>query len=1037
VITCIQCGQENPERNKFCGECAAPLGAPPKPAREVRKTVTVVFCDIAGSTAKADGADPEVVRAVLARYYEQMRAVLERHGGTVEKFIGDAVMAVFGVPVAREDDALRAVRAAADMCDELVAAGITARIGVNTGEVVAAPGESLVTGDAVNVAARLEQAAPVGGVLIGDATLALVRDAARVEPVEPLAAKGKRDPLIAWRLVDLSVGGLGVARRLDVGLVGRARERRLLFDAYVRAREERRCVLFTVLGTPGVGKSRLVAELVGEVAGEAHVLSGSCLSYGEGITYWPIAEIVRTAARISDSDPGTAALAALEQLVADDSEGQMIARQIAGAIGLADAATTPADSAWAVRRLFELVAQDRPLVVVVEDVHWAQPVLLDLLEHVADWSRGAPILLCCTARPDLLEARPNWGGNTNATTIPLEPLAEDDCSTLCDELLGDAEITDEQRRRVLDLAEGNPLFVEQMLAMLQTGGVEAADIPPTIDALLAARLDQLPMDERDVVESASIEGRVFHRSAVATLLPERAPAGVDENLLHLIRQELIDAGVAQFAGERAFSFGHGLICDAAYRAAPKRRRATQHEQFATWLQDKAADRLGEFEDLLAHHLARAVTFARDLGVQDEHTAELAERAAHHCRRVADRALARRDSRAGADMLAQVAALLPADDPRVPMVFALHALAAAQFFDHSEAQSSADRAIQLCPPGINAPVRGFAETIREWLQYHADPSVDTTGFNQRTRALGEAAELAGDTDIAAWLWFLAANHTSLFLERPAEAMTDITRAGRLLPGIDSRWLDDEVDSLRVFCILWGPGRIPVLFAHTAPPPHASWARVTITLRFTSILYAQQGDEAAALRAIDEFSEVQEKVGKGREMLFVAEWSRAQVYSLLGKPADSIGPYRCALEGMLEQGQTGYASTLSGGLARSLSRSGDYQAALEEAERARTLTSPGDLASEIYWRAAKAHALAHLGELDVATPLVGEAVDLAMSTQVPSCRFETLMDAADVYRIAGAMPRARQLLTQALEESTAREADGLSAQAKTALTRLQGT
>jgi class 3 adenylate cyclase len=750
----------------------------------VRKTVTVVFCDIAGSTAKADGADPEVVRAVLARYYEQMRGVLEGHGGTVEKFIGDAVMAVFGVPVVREDDALRAVRAAADMCDELVAAGITARIGVNTGEVVAAPGESLVTGDAVNVAARLEQAAPVGGVLIGDATLALVRDAARVEPVEPLAAKGKRDPLIAWRLVEVSAGDPGVARRSDVGLVGRARERRLLFDAYVRAKEERRCVLFTVLGTPGVGKSRLVAELVAEVAGEAEVLSGSCLSYGEGITYWPIAEIVRTAAGISDSDPGTAALAALERLVGDDGEGQMIARRVAGAIGLADAATTPADSAWAVRRLLELVARDRPLVVVVEDVHWAEPVLLDLIEHVADWSRGAPILLCCTARPDLLEARPTWaGGKTNAITIPLEPLAEEDCSTLCDELLGDAEITDEQRRRVLDLAEGNPLFVEQMLAMLQTGGVEAADIPPTIDALLAARLDQLPMDERNVVESASIEGRVFHRSAVATLLPERASAGVDENLLHLIRQELIDPSVAQFSGERAFSFGHVLICDAAYRAAPKRRRATQHEQFATWLQDKAADRLGEFEELLAHHLARAVTFARDLGVQDKHTAELAERAAHHYRLVADRALARRDSRAGADMLAQVATLLPADDPRVPMVFALHALAA-QFLDHSEAQSSADQAIQLCPPG-DAPVRGFAETIRDWLLYHADPSVDTTGFDQRTRALGEVAELAGDTDIAAWLWFLAANYTSLFLQRPAEAMTDITRAAQLLPGVDSR------------------------------------------------------------------------------------------------------------------------------------------------------------------------------------------------------------------------------------------------------------
>jgi tetratricopeptide (TPR) repeat protein len=465
---------------------------------------------------------------------------------------------------------------------------------------------------------------------------------------------------------------------------------------------------------------------------------------------------------------------------------------------------------------------------------------------------------------------------------------------------------------VLDLAEGNPLFVEQMLAMLQTGGVEVADIPPTIDALLAARLDQLPGDKRSVVESASIEGRVFHRSAVATLLPNRAPALVDENLLHLVRRELIDPSAAQFAGERAFSFGHALICDAAYRAIPKRTRAFQHEQFASWLQAKAADPLGEFEEILAHHLARAVTFARDLGVEDEHTAELAERAAHHYRRVADRALARGDVRAGADMLAQVTTLLPPGDPRVPVVFALRGLAV-ELLDPREAQAWAEEAIQRCPPGTDASVRGFAELVGDWSSYHGDPTIDATGFNHRARALGEAAELAGETEVAAWVWLLAAHYTTTFLQRPAEATADLKRAVVLLPAVDRRWLEDKADVLRMFCSLWGPGRIPDLLAETVASPQAPAATVGVYLRYTSTLYAHQGDAAAALRALDEFRDILEKVGRPKEMTFLVEWQR-YVYDLLGQPALAIGPYRRALERTLEQRLTGFASSISGGLAR---------------------------------------------------------------------------------------------------------------------------
>jgi class 3 adenylate cyclase/tetratricopeptide (TPR) repeat protein len=1031
VIVCAQCRQDNPAGARFCNGCAAPLEVAAAPGGEVRKVVTVVFCDMAGSTARADGADPEAVRAVLVSYYERMRAVLERHGGTVEKFIGDAVMAVFGVPVVREDDALRAVRAALEMRDALVEAGITARIGVNTGEVVAHHHEALVTGDAVNVAARLEQAAPVGDVLIGDSTLTLVRDAVVVEPVAALTVKGKREPLVAWRLVAAVATGPGVARRSDAALVGRARERRLLWDAYEQAEQERRCVLFTVLGMPGVGKSRLLADLAERVSGEAEVLTGSCLSYGEGVTYWPIAEIVRAAAGISDTDDAATAVAALERLAAGHEDAGVMVGQIAAAIGLGESASAPADIAWAVQQLLGVLSRERPLVVVFEDIHWAEPALFDLIEHIAAWSRDAPLLLCCTARPELLELRPAWaGGKTNATTMLLKPLPAGDCSTLCDQLLGTVAITGTQRRHVLEIAEGNPLFVEQMLAMIQTEGVELTDIPPSIDALLAARVDQLPADEREVVASASIEGRVFHRSAVAALLPDRPADSVDGQLLQLVRRELIDPSAAQFAGDRAFSFGHVLIREAAYRAIPKRTRAIQHEQFAAWLREKAADRVGEFEEILAHHLAQAVTFAREIGAEDAHTVALAERAARHYRRAADRALARGDLRAGADMLAQVRRLLPGGDPRIAVTLAMFALAV-EFIGQEEANLAVDEALRLCADGGDEVIAGFVRAVGDWNSLLTDPTVDSSGFVDRLHALAPAAELAGEVEIAAWCWFLAAVYTVTDLQRPADALVELARVEAALQQLDSAWLADQAMSLRLFCRLWGPGRIPDLLAAEVPAHHARSTTMGSYLRYASALCAAQGDEVAALRMLDDETALLVKTGRLESTAFTVDWSRGLVYDLLGKPGMAIEHYRRALDACLGAGRTAYASSISGALASNLSRSGEHHQALEEASRAEHLTGPGDAISEILWRSARAHALAHLGRLDQAAELADEAVERVMSTQVPTCRFSVLMEAAEVHGLAGDGGRARALAAQAADESSVREAHGLQAQAEALL------
>src|SRR6266540_2748892 len=412
MSACPQCGKQNEPDARFCSACGTALTVP-EPPREVRKTVTVLFCDVTGSTALGERLDPEATRKLMARYFEQARTILERHGASVEKFIGDAVMAVFGIPQVHEDDALRAARAALELRDAVDE--LELRIGVNTGEVVTGSGETLVTGDAVNVAARLEQAAQPGEVLIGEPTYRLVRDAVEAEPVEPLAAKGKTEPLAAYRLLAVREGADSFARRLDAPLVGRARELRLLREALGRAIEERSSHLFTLLGTAGVGKSRLAQELVDGVGDGATILTGRCLPYGEGITYWPLIEMFRTLGAGTD----------VAQLLEGVENARTIVNGAFGAIGIVEGgAVDPEETFWSVRKLFEALAREQPLVVLLDDLHWGEPTFLDLVEHVADWSRDAPILLLCLARAELLDARPSWGGGKhNATSLLLEPLS--------------------------------------------------------------------------------------------------------------------------------------------------------------------------------------------------------------------------------------------------------------------------------------------------------------------------------------------------------------------------------------------------------------------------------------------------------------------------------------------------------------------------------------------------------------------------------------------------------------------------------------
>jgi class 3 adenylate cyclase/tetratricopeptide (TPR) repeat protein len=694
MLRCPSCGEENPERFRHCGYCGAAL-ASTAPARETRKTVTILFTDVTGSTALGERLDPESLRDVMGRYFASMREVIERHGGTVEKYIGDAVMAVFGVPVVHEEDALRAVRAAAEMREALVRLnvglrgerGVTleARTGINTGSVVVGtggPGEAIVVGDAVNVAARLQTAAAPGEIVIGDATHELVRDAVEVGPAESIELKGKSEPVVAYRLHQVAAGAEGHLRRLDAPMVGRERELDVLHQAFDRAVSARSCQLFTILGAAGVGKSRLVAEFLGAVRDRARVVRGRCLSYGDGITYWPAAEIVRQAAGIEDGDSAERARERIDSFVAGLPEAAAIARGLVGLIGL-EASAAQEELVWTFRRALEHLADQRPLVVLVDDIHWAEPTLLDLIESVADLARDAPMLLVCPARPEFLDDRPGWGGGKiNATTILLEPLTEGSALELIDALVPGGVLPPAVRARIADAAEGNPLYVEEFLGMLIDDGALVADadgwtasgdldsvaVPPTIEALLSARLDRLGSEERAVAERASVVGRVFEQSSVVALSPATNRADVPRNLMALVRKELIRPDRSGLSQGEAFRFRHLLIRDAAYERLPKAERAELHEHFAGWLDSAAGDRLSEVEEIVGYHLEQAFRYREELAPVDERARELAGRAAERLIAAGRRAHERSDIAATVNLLGRAAKLLdPADPTRLAIL----------------------------------------------------------------------------------------------------------------------------------------------------------------------------------------------------------------------------------------------------------------------------------------------------------------------------------------------------------------------------------
>ena len=950
---CPSCGHENGDVARFCEECGAAL---PSGSSEHRKVVSVLFCDVVGSTELGESSDPEALRGLLARYFERMKGIVELHGGSVEKFIGDAVMAVFGVPLVHEDDALRACRAAVEMREAFAGLGIEGRIGVATGEVVTGTPERLATGDALNVAARLQQAAAPGEVLIAEAVVRLAGEAVDVDPVEPLVLKGKAERVSAFRLL---AARAAPERRHDSLFVGRERELGLLVAAWGRAFAERSCELVTVVGEPGIGKSRLAAEALESI--DARVVRGRCLPYGAGITFWPVVEVIK---QLDAAPSDSAAAAAIRSL-----------------LGEGDPGTSAEEIGWAFRKLLE---EQAPLVVVFDDIQWGEESFLDLIEHVALLSSGSPLLLLCMARPELLDSRPTW-----PVTMRLEPLGSSDSA----DLIG-TEVPEQLRARIAAAAAGNPLFIGEMLAMTQEAGDEI-EVPASLKALLAARLDQLDPAERRVLECGALEGEVFHRGAVKALTP--AETHVTPRLAALVRRDLIRPDHAQLSGEDGFRFRHLLIRDSAYDGLPKSTRAELHERFAAWLAQRGE--LVELDEILGYHLEQAARYKVELGQPDPglaiHAAEYLAAAGHN-------AAWRGDDRAAAHLLeraleltrpARLDVMLEVDlattfADRDPARAAALANAAAE-----RADATRDRTGSLLARVAATHLRFLVET---------DPAIEELELlAQKALPLLERTEnYAG----LAYVWSVLGSGVENFLgrhEKWAHAAEQALNYSRLAGRRNT-----ELFSLPEALIL-GPrpaDEVLVTLDGLLPENPHPWLLLCRSWLLTML---GRFDEANTI-VRESGNRIHELTGDARGDVMLG-----LIAVTAGRHEDAVAHLGRYCDFLRATGQQGYLVTFAPLMGRSLCALGRYDEAQPLARFGCEVAGERDWASQTLWRQAQALIEAARGRHEEAESLAREAVAISDRTDGLNMQAAALCDLAEVLNAAGKSSDAETVLTQALE------------------------
>ena len=1047
MVNCPKCGEENPAKFRLCGYCGAPLAAAtgvPLPAHEIRKTVTLVFCDLKGSTALGEQLDPEALHEVKDRYFSAMATEITRHGGKIEKYIGDAIMAVFGLPRAHEDDALRAVRAAAGMQaalsrvnqDLLARYGVALsnRTGVNTGEVVANddPGadQKLVTGDAVNVAARLEQAAPENQIYLGEITYRLVRDAVDVDRVEPLELKGKAGRVAAYRL--LLVRGLdGNNRRHDTPVIGRDAELAALDQAYREVVEGQTVRLVTLVGDAGVGKSRLAHEVTERVAAGARVLRGRCLPYGDGITFWPLVEMVREAAGIQADDNPAQAQARLQATVGRAD----VAARLACAIGLSTASFPLRELHWAARKFLQALAADSPVVAVVDDIHWAEPAFLDLLEHVLDASVDTPVLLLATARHDLLEERPNWGERPGAMRLVLRPLSAAASVLVVANLLGSADLPEEVTRRIVSAAEGNPLFVEQMLSMLIDSGalrvendrwVQADErteiiVPPTIQALLEARLDQLLREERAAVEPASVIGLEFPRPAVEALAPETVRPAVGTHLTTLTRKRFIQHSEGSQA-EVVYRFHHQMVRETVYGGLLKRVRATLHMDFVRWADKVNAERGRdlEFQEILGYHLEQAHRYLSELGPLDEAGRAVGADAARRLGEAGRRAFARADMHAAVSLFQRAMRTTPPLDAQRLALLPQLSEALMELGDFAAARAVIDEAEHAALETADDRLKASARLGRMFVRLYGGEPGDwgAEALQVAADAVRALEPMAAHNELAI-AWRLTA-----FVHGVAGRYSQASAATVHYMDHARRAGNQRLVARSGLGLANGilPGPTPVLEGIAqceqiiADGPSDRQVQ-SIVMCIVAQMRAMNGEFDTARELCRNGRAFLRDLGQG---VIAAQTGvdLARVELLAGDLATAEREVRADCDFLARTGETYLLSTVAAVLSRVVREQGRDDEALALSKTAEAAAAEDDVDAQVQWRSVRAPIIARSGDLAQAEALARTALKLACSAEAPLLQAEAHCDLAEVLRIAGRHDEARSEFLKSAAVSAAK-------------------
>ena len=1003
--------------------------------------MTVLFTDVVGSTDLAERLDPESFRHIMNRYFEDMQAVLARHGGVTEKFIGDAIMAVFGVPRAHEDDALRAVRAAAEMRDSLrllneslsrdLDVTVRTRTGVHTGEVITGDpegGTPFATGDPVNVAARLEQTAAAGEIVISDATHWLVQDFATAEPLAPLKVKGKSDAIVAWRLLEVVPGAGRWTPRIDSPLVGRTGELETLGTSLDRVVGSSTQGLVTVLGPAGVGKSRLTAEFVATLGDEVMVLRGRCLPYGEAITFLPIVEMLRDVTGISELDPLDKAVPVLDGLLSESPETAAATQHLAALMGPSAATPDIQETFWSVRMLLEGLASTRPIVVIFDDIHWAEPPLLDLIEYLAEWLDALPVLFLCLARPELRELRPGWLADQEGSIIlTLEPLSGTEVSELVHNLLDKTAVPETITERISDTTEGNPLFVEETLRMLRddgtlkhtdegwdvAGDLSTLSIPPTIHALLTARVDMLEQGERAVLERAAVIGRTFWWSAVAELSEGADRPLVGGWLQSLVHKQLIAPDPRESRAEDTFRFTHILVRDAAYRGIPKERRAELHEQFARWLVSKDQSRT-EFEEIIGYHLECAYNALSEIGPKGDRVLDLGRQAAEPLGSAGQRAFARGDMWAAANLLSRTIALLPSDDPFGTQVLPDLAMALLQTGDFDGTRAVLDRLRRAADLSGDDVLAAHATVIELWIRLFTEPTGWANDVEREARHALSVFEGRNDERGLAKGWTLLALSNMTRGRFGAAAESWERAADYAAAAGDHR---EELEHLAWIPVaVWcGPTTIPEsIRSCERVRERARGDRKATAIASATIgtLEAMRGGFVEGRSLVSEAKVTLEEVNLPGWMGALTQLS-GWIELLAGDPAAAAQELRTGVDLLRGIGELAWLSSAAAILAEALYE----QDRLDEAERftqeSESAAGSEDVYSQALIRAVRAKILAREDHPEDGARIAREAVGIAERTDFTFLRVFVLTTLGEVLMSAGRTAEAAAAFTEAEE------------------------